>query len=252
MKPKQYLINTLIGLLLASCSFTSATPTSQADLSSPTAPPQTPPGPATATRFATFTPSPTFTSTPYALYFTEDFNSDLTAWESFQTGGSSVPKTTTENSLLRIDIASSNTWYYAIHHQHEYSSMAISAKVDGSPSGSIGLVCYYDELKGWYEFNIASDRTYSVLFGQWLAQDIAQYTPIATDTTGYLEAGRLDNIIGLTCQGNTLFIYINNVLFRTLDVSRYGLTQGKIGITASSFDEIPMSAFVDWVNISEK
>ncbi|MBI5351155.1 MAG: hypothetical protein HZB50_00795 [Chloroflexi bacterium] len=247
---KQFSLVALLGLFLVSCSPSAVTPTSQVDLSSPTAPAQTPTEPATATQ--TFTPPPTFTSTPYPMYFTEDFNADLNSWEFFQTGGSTIPKAMTENSQLRIDFTSSDTWYYAIQNAHEYSSVAISAKVDGNPSGSIGLVCDYNESKGWYEFSVASDGTYSVLYGQWLAQDIAQYTPIATDTTNHLAAGSLNHTIGMTCQGDTLFLYINGRLFRTLDVSRYGLAQGKIGITASSFDEIPMSAFVDWVSVSEK
>jgi len=247
---KQFHLVVLVGFFLASCNLAVGTPTSQADLSTPTVPPQTPTEPATATQ--TFTPSPTFTSTPHPMYFTEDFNSDLNAWESFQTGGATVPKVMTENSQLRIDFTSTDTWYYAIQNAHEYSSVAISAKVDGNPIGSIGLVCDYTESKGWYEFSVASDRTYSVLLGQWLAEGIAQYTPIATDTTNYLLADNLNYTIGLTCQGDTLFLYINGRLFRTLDVSRYGLSQGKIGITAASFDEIPMTAFIDWVNISEK
>ncbi len=63
-----------------------------------------------------------------------------------------------------------------------------------------------------------------------LADGIAQYTPIATDSTEYLQAGNLNYEIGLTCQENTLLLYINGKLFRKLDVTRYGLTEGKIGI----------------------
>jgi len=237
-------------LLLTACNLASATPTPQVDISSPTTPTQTPPEPATATQ--TFTPAPTVTSTPYPMYFTDEFNSDLLAWESFQTGGSNSPSAKIENGFLRIDISSPNTWYYAIHNGHEYSDVTLTAKVDGTPSGSVGLICDYDEVEGWYEFNIASDRTYSVLFGQWLAQGIAQYIPLATDTLSYLEAGSLNYEIGLTCQENALRLSVNGTLFRNLDVSRYGLSQGKIGITASSFDETPAISLFDWVKVSEK
>ena len=253
MTQKQLLLITIAGfMLLTACNLATETPTPQADLLSPTAPSLTPPAPATATQTRFATPVPTFTSTPYPIYFTEEFNSDLGAWESFQTGGSSSPTVNLENSLLRIDIPSPYTWYYAVHNGHAYSNVTVSAKIDGNPGGSIGVLCYYNETKGWYEFNIASDRTYSVLFGQWLAQDIAQYTPVATDRLDYLEAGSLNYEISLTCQENTLLLYVNGILFRTLDVTRYGLTEGKIGITASSFDEIPMTVFFDWVKVSEK
>ena len=251
MTQKQLLLIAIAGLiLLTACNLPTLTPTPQVNLLSPAAPSLTPPAPATATQ--TFTPAPTFTSTPYPMYFTEEFNSDLGVWEAFQTGGSSSPTVNLENSLLRIDIASPNTWYYAVYNGHEYSNVTVSAKVDGSPNGSIGLLCYYNESKGWYEFNIASDRTYSVLFGQLLAQDIAQYTPLATNTLDYLEAGSLNYEISLTCQENTLLLYVNGILFRKLDVTRYGLTEGKIGLTASSFDEVPMTVFFDWVKVNQK
>jgi len=186
------------------------------------------------------------------MYFTEEFDSDLGAWESFQTGGSGSPTMNLENNRLHVDIASPHTWYYAIHTTHEYSNVTVNAKIDGNPGGSVGLVCYYSASKGWYEFNIASDRTYSVLFGQWLAQGIAQYTPLATDATDYLAAGGLNYEIGLTCQESTLFLYINEKLFRKVDVTRYGLAEGMVGITASSFGETPMTVFFDWVKVSEK
>ena len=237
-------------IFLTACNLAKATPTPQVDLPSPVAPTQTPPVPATVTQ--TITPSPTFTTTPYPKFFTEEFNSDLSAWESFQTGGSSSPTTNLENNLLRINITAPHTWYYAIHNTHEYSNVTVSAKVDGNPGGAMGVICYYDEASGWYEFNVASDGTYSVLLGQWLAPEIAQYTPLATDSTGYLQYGSLNYEIGMTCQDGNLLLYVNGAILRKLDVTRYGLTGGNIGITASSFGEVPMTAFFDWVKVSEK
>jgi hypothetical protein len=98
---------------------------------------------------------------------------------------------------------------------------------------------------------VASDGTYSVLFGQWLAQGIAQYTPIATSGSEYLHSGKLDYEIGLTCQGNILLPRINGKLFRKLDVARFGLAKGRVGINASSFEEVPMIATFDWVKVDE-
>jgi hypothetical protein len=193
----------------------------------------------------------TFTPTPSPLFFTEEFNTDLGAWSSFQTGGAASPTVSLENSFLRVDFSSPNTWYYAIYSAREYSDVSVSAKFLGAPSGSIGVICDYSEANGWYEFNLASDGTYGVLFGQWLAQEIAQYTLIAGDTTEYLKPGKLDYEIGLTCQENLLLLHINGKLFRKLDVTRYGLTQGKVGINASSFEEVPAITTFDWVQISK-
>jgi hypothetical protein len=202
----------------------------------------------------TFTPSitATITSTPTVvpLFFTEEFNADLNAWTFFQTGGKTIASTALENDTLHLNIPSPYTWYYGIHKSHTYQNVSVSAKFTGTPSGSMGLICRYSD-SGWYEFNIASDRTYSVLFGQRLSDGIAQYTPIATAEGQYLQAGNLDYEIGLACQDNNLLLYINDKLFRKLDVAHYGLTEGNIGITASSFEEIPMTATFDWVKVNE-
>lgn len=211
---------------------------------------QAPPEPATATMIFTPAPTASITSTPTAvpLYFTEEFNTDLGAWTFFQTGGEISPSTTLENDMLRVDISSPHTWYSGIHNTNTYKDISISAKFTGAPSGSMGLICRYSE-SGWYEFNIGSDGTYSVLAGQWLSDGVGQYIPIATNTSEYLQRGNMSYEIGLTCQENTLLLVVNGKLFRKLDVAHYGLTEGKIGITASSFEETPMIATFDWVKV---
>jgi hypothetical protein len=237
----------LFGFLVFTTACQSATPASVTP-PAPTSALQSSPTPVTALETLTLTSA--FTPTPVPLFFTEDFNTDTNAWISFQTGGETNPDLTLENGLLRLDISSPNTWYYAVHGAHDYKDVFVSAKFSGTPSGSMGVICRYSE-SGWYEFNLASDGTYNVLFAQWLDNGIAQYTPIASDSSEYLQRGNLSYEIGLTCQGNFLFLYINGKLFRKLDVTRYGLTEGRIGISAASFDETPMIAAFDWVKVNE-
>jgi hypothetical protein len=196
------------------------------------------------------TPAPASTATLVPLFFTEEFSADLSAWTFFQTGGETIASTALENDSLHLSISSPYTWYYGIQTSHKYKNVSVSAKFTGTPSGSIGLICRYGE-SGWYEFNIASDGTYSVLLGQSLSEGIAQYTPIATAEGQYLQRGNLDYEIGLACQENNLLLYINDKPFRKLDVAHYGLTEGAVGITASSFEEIPMTATFDWLTVSE-
>jgi hypothetical protein len=238
----------IIGCLTLTAACQGVRPSSQVE-STPMAATQTPLPPATTT--IAFTPTQTLTPTPVPLFFTEDFNTDLGAWVSFQTGGEKSPTVKLENGFLRIDFSSPNTWYYAIHNAHSYPNIFVSAKFSGTPSGSIGVICDYSESNGWYEFDVASDGTYSVLFGQWLAQGIAKYIPIETDKTEYLHTEKLDYEIGLTCQDNILLLHINGKLFRKLDVTRYGLPKGRIGIDASSFGEVPMITTIDWVKAEE-
>jgi hypothetical protein len=217
--------------------------------STPTAslPPQ--PEPATAT--VTFTAAPTFSPTPIPLYFTEDFNSsDTGPWDSLQTGGEAASVLGIENGLLRFDLPSANSWYYAIHNVHDYEDVNITAKFSGPPSGSTGLICRHSE-NGWFEFNIASDGTYNVLFGQSLGDGIANYLPIASDPSEYLSPGTMDYEMGLTCQQNLLSLFINGKLIRNLDVSRFVLTVGKVGISTASFEEAHSIITFEWFRVNQ-
>lgn len=213
-----------------------------------------PPTPVPAAATPTIPPAPTDTPIPAPppFFFTDEFDTPSTFWQFFQTGGTDAPLTAFENGQLRINISSPDTWYLGIHNAHPYSNIFIRAKLSASPSGSVGLVCRYNETQGWYEFNIASDGTYSALFGQWLAPGIAKYIPLATDANSGLNPGNINSEIGLSCQDNFMILYVNETLLRRLDVTRYGLAEGNIGVTAASFVETPMTAFFDWVKVSQE
>ena len=64
---------------------------------------------------------------------------------------------------------------------------------------------------------------------------------IATDT----------NDIGLECQGNTLTPFINGVQMRRWQEQKFGLLSGQVGLSASSFQDIPFTIAFDWVKVSE-
>ena len=123
------------------------------------------------------------------------------------------------------------------------------ATVSANPSGSVGLICRYDESIGWFEYNVASDGTYSVLIGEWLTDGIVQYKPIAN---GDSRIGGVSGEIGLFCEDNFLRLYANGTLIRNLEVTNYGLTEGYIGITASSFADAPMTGVFEWVKVDSQ
>jgi len=232
-------------VLISACQ--SATPAPPSE-STPTEPVRTPTEAPSAT--PGLTPTPAFTSTPLPLFFTDEFSTDMNSWLSFQTGGEAAPEATLTNDFLRLDFPSADTWYYLIHNVHTYRNAFINTQFVGTPSGSAGLVCRYSDA-GWLEFNIASDGTYSVLFGKWLAEGIAEYKPIATDTSEYIHAGTFDYEVGMTCQEDHVLLHVNGKLFRKIDVARFELTEGRVGLSAASFAETPMIASFDWFRVSE-
>jgi len=210
--------------------------------------------PATATE--TLTPTPSVTPEPPPRYFSEDFDSQPEEWVTHLASGDSMPQVQAEDGSLIFYLVQPYTWAYATYDPYVYTDIHIEAIMQSrqvTPS-SMGLICRYSE-DGWYEFTISEDGTYSVLFGQWLADEIATYTPIATDFSEYIhtdrESGNVSNNIGLTCQEDILWLYLNDKLFRKLDVSRFGLEDGKVGIAAGSFENIAVVAAFESFSVSD-
>jgi hypothetical protein len=247
----------LIGLfLLTACSSVTLEPTPApaaipTRIISTTVPVSSPQG---ATVTPTAVPSPTATATPLPpeRYFTEEFDSTPAYWSIlYASGDSSRVDLLDQNSTLTFEIYSQNTWLYAIYGAFEYEAVHVETRIEshGSEVNSIGLVCDNDEQNGWYEFNISNDGTYSVLYGQWLAEGIARYTPILNDTSNHIATGNSINEIGLDCYENIMQLYINGKILRKLNVAHIGLTGGKVGLALGSFEEAPVILAFDWVKV---
>jgi hypothetical protein len=146
------------------------------------------------------------------------------------------------------------TWLYTLYGPEEYASVRIDTQFQnraGTPA-SIGLVCRYGDEQGWFEFNAATDGTYNILYGKWLSVGIAEYLPITdAESSKLIQPSGATQTIGLTCEDTILSLYVNDVLLRRVDVARFELHEGKIGVAASSFENVPVLAAIDWVKVSE-
>jgi hypothetical protein len=244
---KKFLPGCLL-LLLAACQ--PATPAPVTHLF-PTATFPPTPVPDTVTPQPTSTPE--FTATPLPRLFTNEFDASLAGWTLLQAGSDAAPTLKTENSNLILQMDAPYTWTYAIYDAQEYEDIRIEAQFTnqaGSPA-SIGLICRYSETDGWLEYNVSTDGTYNVLYGQWLANGVADYLPIASAGSGAIQPSGAPQGVGLVCSGTTLSLFIDQTLVRNLDISRFELTGGKIGVTASSFENTPVVAAFQWVKVSE-
>lgn len=243
---KKFLIGCLI--FIAACQPADSTPTAD---SAPVAATHTPPAPASPAPKLTLTPTAAPTRLP--RFFTEEFEGALPDWSLLQANTETPAQTRLQDGALLFDLQSPFTWVYAILGSETYADVRVDAQMQsrGSSPDAIGLICRYDEQDGWYEFNISGDGTYSVLYGQWLTQGVARFTPIAGDASQYLRPAGADNEIGLACQGTDLWLYINGKLFRKLDVTRFALAEGRVGLTVSSFENTPVTASFDWVRVGE-
>lgn len=57
-----------------------------------------------------------------------------------------------------------------------------------------------------------------------------------------INSGMAENEYGILCQGNTLTLTINGKEVRSLVDSKYLLPEGKVGISVSSFRDVPVIA----------
>ncbi len=243
-------------LLLTACNVPVATPAASllpTAAFSPTPVPATVPPQPTATVAPSQSPTPEFTATPLPRFFTDEFDSSPAGWEILQAGSAAAPSLKTENSALFLQMDTPFTWAYALYGTQNYEDVRIEAQFAnqaGSPA-SIGLICRYSESDGWFEYNVLTDGTYSLLYGKWLASGVVDYFPIVSGASGAIQPSGTAQEIGLVCSGTNLSFLVNQNVIRTIDVSRYELTGGKIGIAAAAFENVPVVAAFNWVKVSE-
>lgn len=244
---KKYFLS-LLFLLTTACqpgTMTPSSPTTTPSRITPTSRPATP--------TQTAIPSHTSTAPPPQRYFTEEFDGETTYWSIlYASGDSAGTESFNQNGILNIRITNPYTWLYALYGAYDYEAVHLETRFENNASNvnALGLVCNYNEQDGWYEFNIASDGAYNLLYGQWLAEGIVRYTPILNDTTDRINKGNAVNEIGLDCYDNIVQLYINSKLIRKLNLSRFGLTRGKVGLSMASFGETPVHLAVYWVKVS--
>ena len=240
----------LIGCLslISACQPATATP---ALLPTPTAtfPPTPIPVTDTPAPTATLAPSPT----PLPRFFTNEFDSVLEGWVTLQAGNDFVPNVRAENSNLILQMDSPYAWVYTVYGAESYANVRIDAQFEnraGSPS-STGLLCRYSEENGWFEYNVSTDGTYNLLYGNWLTVGIADYLPITDGSSNLIQPSGASQQIGFLCSDTTVTLLINETIIRSVDVARYELTEGNVGITAASYENTPIIAAINWVTVRE-
>lgn len=241
-----------IGLILLTSACQTATPSpAPATPSAPTATLLPTPIPATSTPEPTLTPAPS--PTPFPRYFTQEFDSPLEGWLILQAGSETSPNVNVEGGALRLQMDVPYAWLYALYGAEDYADVYIEAEYVNSAltPAAAGLVCRYSETEGWLEYNVLTDGTYNVLYGKWLEAGIADYLPILDGTApGIKQSGEVQQI-ALTCTGTTVYLHLNGNVIRSVNVESYNLSAGKVGVTASSFENAPVIAVFNRLTVRE-
>ncbi|MCA2002051.1 MAG: hypothetical protein LDL51_09320 [Chloroflexi bacterium] len=191
-------------------------------------------------------------------YFTEEFDGDIENWSRLNVTGSKETnvdglKLDIKDSRLVFDFNTKQLYTYLFYDPFEYENVAVEARVEnrGSNDNNISLVCRYREDEGWYEFNIANSGLYNILYGFYKPDGSISYAFLADGGSNKIKSGKDVNVYKISCRDRKLSLYINNTETRVVEDNNYVLRKGKVGISVSSFDQLPVKVEFDWVTISE-
>jgi hypothetical protein len=261
LRPLLFIVSLLsiVGLACAG----SATPPTQVppptqEVQIPTQPPpeptEVPPTEAPATEVATEAPV-----SQAQQFFTEEFDTPLSGdWSIFtitDPNASDLEKVTVEadNGNLVWDLDSEYVYYYLFYNAFEYEDVKVEARADnrGKNNNSVSLICRYDEEVGWYEFNIANNGLYDILYAEVLDNGKISYHRIANGGSNAIKQGKDVNEYSAACEDEELTLTINGDEVISIDERNYRLRSGLAGVSVSSFNVLPILIEMDWIRISE-
>ncbi|HEX2994589.1 MAG TPA: hypothetical protein VHP14_07190 [Anaerolineales bacterium] len=210
---------------------------------------------------ATETPEPTEPPTPEAQqFFTEEFDEPLSdVWSSrlFYDDKLSNPdkvKVEADDGKLVWDFDSKYVYYYVFYGAYEYEDVVVETISNnrGKNNNNVSLICRYDPEVGWYEFNIANNGLYSILFAKILDNGQVEWNRIANGGSKAIKSGLETNQYYAKCEGNELTLKINGADVISIKDKKYGeLSNGLVGVSVSSFNVLPVRIEMDWLKISE-
>jgi hypothetical protein len=218
----------------------------------PTAVPPTEPEPTVA--------APTEPPAPQSQqFFTEEFDDPLSNdWSILTVTGSDAAdpdKVTVESQdgQLVWNFDSEYVYYYIFYNPFTYEDVQVDVRADnrGRNNNNISLICRYDPDVGWYEFNIANNGLYDIYYAEVDSNGDIGYNRITNGGSNAIKQGKEVNEYSISCKGDQLSLTINGDEVNTITEKNYGLREGQIGVSVSSFNVLPILINMDWIQISE-
>ena len=192
-------------------------------------------------------------------FFTEEFDSPLSSdWSIFTVTGSDKAdpdKVTVEakDGKLVWDFESEWVYYYLFYGAFKYEDVKLDVRADnlGRNNNNISLICRYDPDVGWYEFNIANNGLYDIYYAEVTTSGKISYNRITNGGSNAIKQGKEVNEYSISCKGDELSLTINGDEVNSIVEKKYGLSDGQVGVSVSSFNVLPILIEMDWVKISE-
>ena len=208
-------------------------------------------------------PSPTFpapssvTATPTPLtarhyFFEEEFTGDFLGWKTQVTSGdASLLDLATKDGYLVFDIGQKNLNALAFFQAGAYKNVWIDLRVvnQGGTGYAMDLLCRYDNVQGWYQFEVFNSGLFNLYYMQWDSDMHPQATLLTKGGSNAMRPGAAPNDLTMICKDRTLSLYIKGELVISYEENQYALRAGQVGIGVSSFEEIPVVVKLDWMKL---
>ena len=158
-------------------------------------------------------PLPTATEEPL-YYFVEDFNEDPSPdWGLYVISGDENKLTTYfDNSMMYFELNGPEIYAYYFYEYYTYDDVRLELEAEnfGLNRNNVSLVCRQYGLE-WYEFSVESG-------GLWylFAHNDDGFNLLSSGGTKLLKMGKEVNDYGMTCQGNTITMYINGLEIKSI------------------------------------
>ena len=197
--------------------------------------------------------SPTPTPNPF---FVEEFNTDLATWSNFMTSGDSrmVVPPVVERGVLPLQLLQVDDrvgQFYLINDAFSYSDVKVEAVVTnrGNNSNGVGLICRYSDI-GWYEIQVSNSQRFAIYVVDSIGLVSQGYNEVFVGESSAIKSGPSTNVYTLTCKGNLISLTVNGELLGTFEDTRFGLTDGKIGLSVWSPQTLPVIVDIETLTVS--
>lgn len=221
----------------------------------PPAATNTPALPPTATIVPTKTPIPASPTPKIQQFFTETFQGDsVDNWFYFLRSGEEEKfLLSAESNGLLFELTGQRIFSYVVYDAFEYEEVRVDATFEnqGVNDNNITLFCRYSPEGGWYEFNIYSSGLYDMYFTKPDPAGNLNYGLIAEGGSNNINMGQAVNEYSIICKKDSLTLLINGEETRSVGTPNYVLENGKVGVSVSSFGQVPVKVLVKEVKISE-
>jgi hypothetical protein len=182
-------------------------------------------------------------------YFYTEFDGGLDSWSYFEWHGKEDGfSAETASNRLRFEIDGRDVWLYFLYNDYSYTNVRIDTKAEnlGRNNNNVSLICRYSDDLGWYEFNIANNGTYTILWYDNVS--LHDYKLLYSGGSNLIRMGKDVNEYTAICNNDKLTLGINGAEVRT--VTDKNLKEGLTGLSVSSFDVTPIIVEFDYYNIS--